>query len=280
MSAFTKILTVILSLASIFLCGVIIAYVASTNNINEKYEKLQSDYRTLQSSKNVAVARANEIRTESETEIRNLKENLARLEDEKSQAMIELTDARNTAVKWQDRVNSWAGVVNSFEQTVSEMEKSLRLTREMLNDEQSKNIKISGQLNEMAASLDEHIVMLSSLRAENRRLLEQKAAIEKKLEEPAPVHTVTQVRDRAMPSFEPTAYVQLTGLVTEVGENIVAISLGSSDGVKKGMKFHITRGTTFVCDIEITDVDVDVAAGVITLKRQSPRVGDTASNEL
>ena len=46
------------------------------------------------------------------------------------------------------------------------------------------------------------------------------------------------------------------------------------------MKFHVTRGTTFICDIVITDVDTDIAAGVIELKSSAPRRGDTVSNVL
>ncbi len=282
MSAFTKILTVLLSLASIFLCGAVISYVANTNDVQAKYEKLQSDYKVLQSSKNVATARANEVRLEADKKISELKNKLASLEQENSQMAIDLTNAEHTALKWQDRVNSWAGVVKSFEQTIADMETSLQKTREMLSEEQAENIKLSSKLNEMTASLDEHIVMLNSLKAENRRLLEQKASLEKQVEEAQAKaeDAVTPVKQKAAPASESVSTGDVTGLVSEVSENLVSISIGSSDGVEEGMKFHITRGTSFICDIVVTDVDTDVAAGVIELKNAQPQTGDTVSNIL
>ncbi|MFI4910649.1 MAG: hypothetical protein ACIAQZ_03155 [Sedimentisphaeraceae bacterium JB056] len=279
MSAFTKILTVLLSLASIFLCGAVVSYVASTNNVKAKYDKLQSDYKVLQSSKNVATARANEVQLEADKQLSELKDKLATMEEDKSQLVIDLTNAQHTAVKWQDRVNSWSGVVKSFEQTIADMEKSLQATRQMLSDEQAKNIKLGGKLNEMTTSLDEHIVMLNALKAEKRRLQEQLAALEDQVKNAAD-NIVTQVKSAATAATAQSAYANITGLVSEVSENLVSVSIGSSDGVKEGMKFHVTRGTTFICDIVITDVDTDVAAGVIELKKAEPKTGDTVSNTL
>ena len=46
------------------------------------------------------------------------------------------------------------------------------------------------------------------------------------------------------------------------------------------MKFHVTRGDRFICDLLVTDVDVNKAAAIIELKNASPKIGDTASTEL
>ena len=57
-------------------------------------------------------------------------------------------------------------------------------------------------------------------------------------------------------------------------------AIGSADGVKDGMKFHVTRGDNFICDILIIDVDTDKAVGVLELVQQPPKIGDTASTNL
>ena len=72
----------------------------------------------------------------------------------------------------------------------------------------------------------------------------------------------------------------INGLISEVHNNMASISLGSADGVKKGMVFHVTRGDEFICDIAITDVDVNTSAGAMELKLQQPRVGDNVSTKL
>jgi hypothetical protein len=61
---------------------------------------------------------------------------------------------------------------------------------------------------------------------------------------------------------------------------MATLSLGTADGVKKDMVFHVTRGDTFVCDIVITSIDVNKCAGVVELKQREPKVGDTASTKL
>ena len=66
-------------------------------------------------------------------------------------------------------------------------------------------------------------------------------------------------------------------LVIEVDlKNAMAtISLGTADGVKKGMNFHVTRGNKFICDISIIDVDTEASVGVLKLVQDQIKVGDS-----
>jgi hypothetical protein len=65
-----------------------------------------------------------------------------------------------------------------------------------------------------------------------------------------------------------------------VSESLVHLSVGTADGVRENMVFHITRGDQFLCDIVVTNVDTDQSAGVLQLVKQRPQVGDTASTQL
>ena len=46
------------------------------------------------------------------------------------------------------------------------------------------------------------------------------------------------------------------------------------------MKFHVTRGDEFICDILIVDVDTEKAVGVLELVQQPLKVGDNAATNL
>ena len=49
------------------------------------------------------------------------------------------------------------------------------------------------------------------------------------------------------------------------------------------MKFHVTRGNDFICDILIIDVDAEEAAGIIELMevtQKQPKKGDKATTNL
>ena len=281
MSTLTKTLAVLLSVSAIFLCGAVFIYVAKTNDVKADYDQIKLDYKVLQDSKNVAVSSMNEQKLQYQQQIDSLKNTVAELNATTEKAMIELKNAQNTSVKWQDRVNSLSGLVQNFEQTISEMHTSLESTRQILQQEQAKNLKLSNMLNEKTTALDEHIVKVMSLESEKRRLIEQKAAIEELLnnKQATAVQAVTQVKDFAMPVGN-QPYAPVTGLVSGVGSSLVSVSVGSSDGIEVGTKLHVTRGSNFVCDIVITDVDVDKAAGTVQLKNSEPKVGDTVSTQL
>ena len=38
---------------------------------------------------------------------------------------------------------------------------------------------------------------------------------------------------------------------------MASVSVGKTEGVKEGMKFHVTRGDEFICDIQIIDVEAE-----------------------
>jgi len=79
-----------------------------------------------------------------------------------------------------------------------------------------------------------------------------------------------------------TMQIGLKGLVTDVDmeNSLVEISIGSADGVKEGMKFYITRGQEFICDILIYDVEPEKAVGLLDLVSKQPKAGDDVSTNL
>jgi N12 class adenine-specific DNA methylase len=177
--------------------------------------------------------------------------------------------------------------LTSFEQTIANLEQSLKLTQEQLNKAHSEGIKDRKELNEITASFYEKMVQMESLEAARRRLLEQKTDLEERMNQimgpdtlgSRAVEPVTLNMDSARPGVI-FGGADLNGLITEVDESMVTISIGSADGVKKGMVFHVTRGDDFISDILITDVDTNKSAGVLDLVQQQPRIMDNVSTRL
>jgi hypothetical protein len=66
----------------------------------------------------------------------------------------------------------------------------------------------------------------------------------------------------------------------DLKNKMASISIGSADGVKDGMKFHVTRGDKFICDILIIDTDTEEAVGALELMQEQPKAGDTVSTNL
>lgn len=287
MSFFTKILIVLMSLFSIFLCGAVVTYVGSVNN----YKVMFEDQKSLNNSlvaENASLQRRFNEKTALMKELESkLNDRIQLLEDEKSKLDVELKNARRTSLDYQSRVNSWAGVLTSFEKTIANLEQSLNLTQEQLSNSHSENIKDRKELNEITASLYEKIVQMQALEADRRRLLEAKLDLEEQISqllgpqsEGIAFEPVTPEYDPARPASIMVTGADLKGLITEVGKSLVSISLGSDDGVKKNMVFQVFRGDEFICQIVVTSVDTSKAAGVLELVQDSPRVGDFVTMRL
>ncbi len=287
MSFFTKILIVLLSLFSLWLCASVATYVGTVNNYRVVYEEQKSLSNSLVSENTSLQRRFNEKMAMTKELEAKLNDRIQLLEDEKSKLDVELKNARRTSLEYQGRVNSWAGVLTSFEKTIANMEQSLNLTQEQLNNAHADNIQDRKELNEITASLYEKIVQMQALEADRRRLLEAKLSLEEQINrlsgpdaEAVSFEPVTPQRGLARPAAPVPGGVALQGLITEVGKSLVSISLGSENGVKKNMVLQVFRGNEFICNLVVTNVDTSKSAGVLELVQQNPIVGDYVTTRL
>jgi hypothetical protein len=262
-------------------------YVGSVDNYKTLFEEQESLNNTLVSENSSMQRRFNEkVALVKELESK-LNDRIQLLEDEKSKLDVELKNARRTSLDYESRVNSWAGVLTSFDKTIANLEQSLNLTQEQLSNAHADNIQDRKELNEITASLYEKIVQMQALEADRRRLLESKLNLEEQISQllgpdgqAEYFEPVTPEPGQATPAVPAPVGVDLKGLITEVGKSLVSISLGSDDGVKKNMIFQVFRSDEFICRIVITNVDTSESAGVPELLQDSPRVGDYVSTRL
>jgi TolA-binding protein len=286
LSTLTKVLIVLLTLSSIFLTGIVVTYVSTTENYKLRYEEEKANSQAIM-GKNAALTRQrNEQAIKQQQQIDNLNEKINQLQIEKNQLQTKLSNTERSRVELEERISGYAAVISGFNQTVSDMDQSLRLARGELDKLREQRATDRKYLNEITATLDEKIVQMESLEAERRRLLEEKVTLEnlieqfvgrtgEEFEQPQPV---TQPKDKATAAWPTTDQVSLQALISNVDikNSLATISIGSADGVREGQRFHVTRGDLFVCDILITDVEPDQAAGILELVQYQPKIGDNA----
>ncbi|HBR19358.1 MAG: hypothetical protein A2Y13_09085 [Planctomycetes bacterium GWC2_45_44] len=281
MSTLTKILIVLVSVFSIFLCGVIVVYVGSSTNYKAAYEQQGSEFsamkeknRSLEQEIAEKKRQLDEFGIKSDSEISKLKAEMTQLEQE-------LKNTKNAQLAAEEKVASLTAAALNFEKAVGGMEESLKQTRAELDSARAENVKLSKNLNEITANLEEKMAQLASLDTEKKRLLEEKANLEKSATGStggaASQQPVTQVPDSATSAVETPSELKLQGVVTAVEGSLTTLSIGSADGVNAGMIFHVVRQDSFICDIKITEVDTEASAGTIQLLQQQPKVGDIAS---
>lgn len=278
-----------LVIASLFLCGIIVTYVATTSNYKKANDELRSNEKLLKANIASKEQQLNDNIRKMENLSDRLNSSISSLKAEKQRLEQELNTAKTDRTVLGEKVSNLAAAALKFEKTVGGMENSLKQTRAQLDQCRAGNIKLNKDLGEVTATLTEKLAQLDARDTENKRLLEAKDKLEKQL---AQLLEPGKSPDTGMLVTEPTndkakaavkimpAESSLQGLVTAVDGSLATISIGSADGVVQGMIFHVIRDDAadpFVCDILISDVDTEVAAGTLQVVQSQPKIGDRVS---
>ncbi len=288
MSTLTKILIVLLTFFSIFLCGVVVNFIAAAENYKEEYEKTRVDRDAAKQKYDAEIRQANETIAKMEQKKNVLTSQIASLETTNSQLQNDLKSTEREKASLLQKVNNWTSIVADFRETNEQQGKTLENTLRRLETVEAEKIKQEKELNEINRTLIEKLAIIDSIQAEKKRLTEENVEMENRLNmvlqpagkiaaAPSPV---TPSRSVATAIPETVAQnINLQGLVKEVDvkNSMVGISIGTADGVKDGMTFHITRRDEFICDILIIDTDTEEAVGAMDVVHKQPKVGDKVS---
>lgn len=292
MSTLTKILIVLLTLSSIFLCGIVVTYVANADNYREKYTNIRSDRDSLDKKLKAKTKEANEYIEEKQQLEDKLRSEIATLSAKVGKLEGNLRDVERERASCLRQLESWTSITKDFYTTNDKQGALLKNTLDELKRIQAEQIKQRKELNETTAELVEKMAIVEQVQAENRRLLEEKTELRARLDSilrpagEAVAEPVTVTPEKKLSRFigtgPATMQIGLKGLVTDVDmeNSLVEISIGSADGVKEGMKFYITRGQEFICDILIYDVEPEKAVGLLDLVSKQPKAGDDVSTNL
>jgi peptidoglycan hydrolase CwlO-like protein len=292
LSTLTKILIVLLTLSSIFLCGIVVTYVANADNYRQKYDNLKNERDSLDKKVQDYTKQVNETLEQKKQLENKLSSEITSLKAEKGELQTNFDNAEREKAALLQKVNSWTSITKDFYETNDKQGQLLKNTLEEKDKLLEEQVRQRKELDETTKALEEKMAIIETLQAENKRTLEEKTELQNKLDKflqpigktAAAAVPVTPREEAARPATTETETrnIALQGLVTAVDlkNSMATISIGTADGVKEGMRFHVTRGNEFLCDILIIDTDTKEAVGVLELVQQQPNVGDTASTNL
>jgi myosin heavy subunit len=290
LSTLTKILIVLVTISSIFLCGIVVTYVALADNYKDKYDKIKTERDSLKEIADSKTEQYNQKDAEKVAMENKLNSEIGKLKIEINTLKGELKVANDEKKISNQRLSDMASVVETTTQTSKETTKLLMDTQAQLTLAEAERTKLEAQLEDTSNTLLERLAIIQTLEKEKKQLLEEKAELQSRMEKllqptgkaPAPVVTVTPTTDIARLAPIVTKKIELRGLVTAVDtkNKMASISIGTADGVKEGMRFHVTRANKFICDILIIDTDAEEAVGVLELIEEQPRAGDTIATNL
>jgi hypothetical protein len=209
-----------------------------------------------------------------------LDEDILKLRNDLASAQREKDDAVR-------EVNNWVSIVKDYKATNDTQRQMMQNALTQRDLKEAELIKLDNELKDTTSALMENMAIVRQLQDDSKRLLEEKTELQNKLDqylrqygkaiaEPLPETVRTA----------PTKDIDLSGSITEIDlKNLLAeISIGKADGVKEGMRFHLTRGDKFICDMVILDVWPEKAVGWIELlqdqPQNQPRINDKVSTNL
>ncbi len=287
MSTLTKSFIILLTISSLFLCGYVVQYVSSVSNYKAEYETKQRELTARQSEiDNLNENLKNERNKRIQLEDSKNKE-IAALNKKISELQTEINDMKLQNASLLNKVDSW---ITTTQQLTNLSDKNREMYATALTElSKTKDELVSERtkLDETSNTLIDKEALIDMLEKDVKQLTEEKIALENKLNDilrpygtkAAAQQPVTQQNDLAQLATATTTKIGLKGLVSGVDtkKSMAKISIGSSDGVKKAMRFHVSRGNEYICDIVIIDVAAEEAVGTLELVQQPPRPGDNVS---
>jgi len=272
---------VLLTIASIFLCGIVVTYVATAEDFKKKYDTQRNDRNALEEKVESLTTQLNDKVAEKDELEKTLNAKMAEIKTKADEYATKLTTAEREKAELTERTNNLAGITKDFSATIDKQTQTLNSALEEVKQLKAEQLKQGKELDETSAALMEKTAIIASLETEKRRLTEEKSDLQTKMDSllraggKAPGATPVAQESRPVSSA-------LKGLINQVDvkNSLATITIGSADGVKEEMKFHVTRGDEFVCDIRIIDVDTDKSVGVLELIQMQPKAGDSVSTSL
>ncbi|MBN2132877.1 MAG: hypothetical protein JW741_25485 [Sedimentisphaerales bacterium] len=300
MSTLTKVLIVLLTVFSIFLCGIVVTYVANAENQKERADGLQ---RTIQAAKSREAQAQQDLETEkqrAQNEKAQLDADLNKLAMQIKSLQGELDSANRERNQLVQKVTSMASTVETANAASKQQTTLFETAQQEVQSLRAEQTNSRKDLDETNQVLLEKMTVIAQLEEQVRRLAEENQQIETQLNQylqqygriaakpPTTVATrsttVQPAQAGTMAPTTPTRTIALNGTVTavDVKNKLAEISIGAVAGVKQDMTFHVIRGDRWVANVQILDVWPDRAVGVIDRSEPGvePRAGDVVATNL
>ena len=302
MSTLTKVLIILLTVFSLFLCGIVVTYVANAENQRKNAEDYKTRWQSAKERQDAAIKSEAKQKEEAEALKANLDKQINDLTTLRTQLEAQIDGLKRENSQLVQKLTGMASVVetaNAAATHQTDLFQNSQKEVEALRTEQTNRNK---ELQETTQALMERMAALADLEKRNRQLVEEKQGLETQLSQvlhqygraPSRPQTVTAPQRTAQPIQQAAAQpptqapqpqtrpINLNGRITQVDlkNKVAAISIGSAAGVRKEMRFHVTRGDQFICDVLIFDVDAEKAIGTLELMQTEPQAGDAVATNL
>lgn len=302
MSTLTKVLIVLLSVASIFLCGIVATYVANADNFKALYDTASSQLRTAKADVRAANEEGRKLKDNTQQDKATLQAEIGRLKSDLITAKGDLVQVRIKQEQLLSDVDQATSALVAFEKSSEDWHQMYQNEHTELMKVDAELVKMRGQNKQVTAAILEKMAIITQLEGQARQLAKENEDLQANLVKvlrqygktvgraPAVREVSTRIGQIQSPLPGPKIGVVssqikelgLKGVITQLDlkNSLAEISIGAADGVKEKMRFYATRGDSFICEILILDVYAERAVGLLERVQSPPKSGDGVSTSI
>ncbi len=290
MSTLTKVFIVLLSVFGIAFSMMTISVASQTTNWREVAQSNEANARIAETNLRNAVAAGNAALAMAEDKVNEqiklsgqlqekleaVQRDVASLRAEKSQADAERANS--------EAINRGLVAQLQMAQATGEEIRKQRDELESRNIElERRNMDLSERVNELTARVAVLIEQGRQSEQQINILKKENQALASATARGGSASSMESPAGSALPGVtgeSPVARTSIRGKVLEVAGNLVTLSVGSADGVEKGMVFVVHRGGTYVGDVKVSIVDPNQSVGRLIESSVTPSPEDEVTDAL
>jgi len=284
LSTLTKVFTVLVSLLSIFLCGVVITFITNANDWKTAYQKQETIAKAAQIQALAAQMDRAKSLQRNQMILTRIQTNIDEVQKLNSELTRQLLEEKKSAADQKASAATAVETVKTLRETIQNMYDAQLQLQKALDQDRAKMIAAQTQMIELTRQLNGARVEGEQLKTNWRREIEKNTLLE---DENANLRQKVEKVTLGPSEFVPEKRVTLTspaklgvpirGQITEVRGEMVAISVGSASGVRPDMTFLITRGQRFLGNLKIIHVEPGEAVGQLDNQQGAVVKGDSVA---
>ncbi|MHB1157479.1 MAG: hypothetical protein ACYC26_11665 [Phycisphaerales bacterium] len=279
MSVLTKVFVVLATILAVLLVPLMIAYINNTAQFKQERDEANATKGVADTRAAIveaSLARAQEAQATAlakvNTEKANLEGQIQNITGKFNAEQVAKINAENELATKNAQISQLTSGQEQAGKIIADQAKQL-------DELQNKFMTTEKRFVEVSNVLEEKTTTLATLTEQVRLIQEQLKDAQDELakRQTQQVTATTATGNAAAPIAAPLPAVTIRGQITAVeavgDQTFVAINVGRQDNVAEGMHFIIHKGDQYLGSVTITKVDLNSAAGRVTLQR-----GDIAKN--
>ena len=288
MSTLTKVFVILLVLFSVSFSAMTVSVVSRTNSWKQNYESAieqklvaETNLRNLIASNAAELASARDTIRSQLGDVGDLERELERSRQRLDELEINLIQGASELSNLESMNRALVSQLQVAQSTAGEY----RTQRDELENQgierERRNIDLNDRVNELTARVAvlaeqkrQFEQQINILRTENERLASA-------MRQPGLGGTMEAASGAVLSGVSaqtPVSSMAVRGQVLEVDGSRLTISVGSADGVKKGMVFVIHRAGDYVGDLKISHVTPNQSVGRLIQSRLEPSLEDLVTD--